>query len=381
VLTGLERGRIAYYNRAHHACLDGMSGQAMLETIMDFSPEPRTVEPAPAGFFTERDQQSAAQLMAGAVENFARFQAKQPLAAFNGMGTAARLFQRTFDPRKGLGAISQRAPATRFNKAVETKRSYATGEISLDSVKTIAKLTHTKVNDVFLAACAGGLQRYLDRTGELPKTAMVAGCPVSMRRPGDTSPNNQVSMMLVSLATDESDPAERLQKIAQSSRTAKGLTQDVARSYDADVAMPGLPAAMTAGVSFADLTRMADRPSLTLASNVVVSNVPGPQQTLYSCGAKVLTHYPVSIPADTQAVNITVQSYAGTLYFALTACAKALPDADTLRDDIVAAYQEFKVLYDLPTIAVALQQRNVVSSAKSAENMQSHHTDDQPKAA
>ena len=40
VLTGLEGGRIAYYNRAHHACLDGMAGQAMLQTIMDLTPEP-----------------------------------------------------------------------------------------------------------------------------------------------------------------------------------------------------------------------------------------------------------------------------------------------------------------------------------------------------
>ena len=28
VLTGLEGGRIAYYNRVHHACMDGMAGQA-----------------------------------------------------------------------------------------------------------------------------------------------------------------------------------------------------------------------------------------------------------------------------------------------------------------------------------------------------------------
>ena len=53
VLTGLQDGHIAIYNRAHHACLDGMAGQAMLETIMDLTPIPREVEAAPENFPNE----------------------------------------------------------------------------------------------------------------------------------------------------------------------------------------------------------------------------------------------------------------------------------------------------------------------------------------
>ncbi|MFV2089341.1 MAG: wax ester/triacylglycerol synthase family O-acyltransferase, partial [Pseudomonadales bacterium] len=269
VLTGLEGGRIAYYNRAHHACLDGVAGQAMLETIMDLTPEPRAVEPAPTDFFTRCDQQTPAQLIAGAVENFVQFQAKHPLAWFNGMETAARLFQRTFDPGKGLGAVAGKVPTTRFNKAVENKRTYAVGELPLSSVKTIATVTHSKINDVFLAACAGGLRRYFERTGELPKNAMIAGCPVSLRQPGDTSTDNQVTMMMVDLATDEPNAAERLQKIAQSSRTAKGFTRDIAKAFDAGVALPGLPASIATGVRVAEMTRVANLPGLQLPCNVV----------------------------------------------------------------------------------------------------------------
>ena len=381
MLTGLEGGRVAYYNRAHHACIDGMAGQAMIETIMDLSESPREVDPAPADFLTRDDQQNPAQLMVGAVENFARYQASQPQALMNMMETSARLVQRALDPRKGLGAAAGRAPATRFNKAIEQKRAYAMGEIPLGSVKTIAKVTQTKVNDVFLAACAGGLRRYLQRLGELPKQGLVAGCPVSLRLPGDTSTNNQVTMMLVNMATKEGDPAERLQKIAASSRTAKGFTQDVSKASAADVSVPGLPGAMAASVALAEATRAANLPGMPVPSNVVVSNVPGPQQTLYSCGARVLTHYPVSIPAHTQAVNITVQSYNGELFFALTACAKALPDAHRLRDDINDAYQELKALYDLPSVSTALQQREAVSAPVQAPKSASMDADSQPKAA
>lgn len=340
VLTGLEGGRVAYYNRAHHACLDGMAGQAMIETTMDLGPQPRAVEPAPEGFLTARDRQTPAQLVVGALENFARFQLKQPLAAMTAVETAARLFQRTFDPRRGLGAVTESAPRTRFNRGVEQGRTYATSEMSLDAVKAIAAAADCKVNDVFLSVCAGGLERYLERTGELPDKALIAGCPVSLRRPGDTSTNNQVTMMLVSLATDESDPVRRLQKVARSGQTAKGFTADIAASYDSDVSVPGMPALVSSGIRAVERGRLADLPGMRLPCNLVVSNVPGPQMPLFSCGARVLTHYPVSIPAHTQAVNITVQSYAGRLFYAITGCAKALPDAGRLRDDMNEAFVE-----------------------------------------
>ena len=41
-------------------------------------------------------------------------------------------------------------------------------------------------------------------------------------------------------------------------------------------------------------------------------------------------------------MNITVQSYVDQVYLGLTACAKAVPDADLLRDDLIAAFEELK---------------------------------------
>lgn len=340
ILTGLEGGRVACYNRVHHACLDGMAGQVMLQTIMDVTEQPRDVEPAPVDFVKRDDRQNTAQLLTGALENFARFQSKQPLAMVNALETAARLFQRTFDPRKGFGAAAMGAPRTRFNGSVERERRFATGEIDITAVKALAKASETKINDIFLAACAGGLRRYLDRNGQLPSDSLVAGAPVSVRKPGDGAANNQVTMMLVNLATAESDPRVRLQAIAASAMTAKGLTADLSGSFDAEVSIPGMPGMLRSAALLADSARLTDLPVPRIPCNVVVSNVPGPQQQLYLAGARVLTHYPVSIPAHGQAVNITVQSYAGMLYFAITACARALPDADRLRDDILAGFEE-----------------------------------------
>lgn len=341
VLTGLEGGRIAYYHRVHHACMDGVSGQAAIEAIMDTTPETRAVEPAPAAFRQRPAHRSAFDLLAGAYENFVRYQFNQASRVLEQAAAARRLWQRSVDPVKGLGAVTTAAPRTRFNRSIERVRSYATAEMPLGDARSIGKATGATVNDVFVAVCAGGLRRYLERAGELPRQSLIAGCPVSLRQPGDTSTNNQVTMMMVSMASDEADPVKRLLKIAQSSRQAKGVVADAAGSYDANVALPGLPGLLSGVAGMMEVANLGDAVT-GLPCNLVLSNVPGPRQQLYSLGAKVLTHYPVSIPAHTMGVNITVQSYTDQLFIGITACARALPDADLLRNDMLEAFAALK---------------------------------------
>jgi diacylglycerol O-acyltransferase len=78
--------------------------------------------------------------------------------------------------------------------------------------------------------------------------------------------------------------------------------------------------------------------------NVAISNVPGPQSPLYFAGAKLVTYYPVSIPAHGGALNMTVQSYNGSLDFGLTACRRALPDVADLANDVVDEHRKLLAL-------------------------------------
>jgi len=66
------------------------------------------------------------------------------------------------------------------------------------------------------------------------------------------------------------------------------------------------------------------------AFNVVISNVPGPERPLYFRGWRLDAVYPLSIPFNGYALNITVQSYAGTLNFGFTGCREALPHLQRL---------------------------------------------------
>jgi diacylglycerol O-acyltransferase len=66
------------------------------------------------------------------------------------------------------------------------------------------------------------------------------------------------------------------------------------------------------------------------AFNVVVSNVPGPEHSLYFRGWRLDELYPLSIPFHGYALNITVQSYAGALGFGIIGCRDTLPHLQRL---------------------------------------------------
>ena len=69
--------------------------------------------------------------------------------------------------------------------------------------------------------------------------------------------------------------------------------------------------------------------------NTVISNVPGPRQTMYCVGAPATHDFPVSIPYHGCALNITAHSYLDQLDFGLIACSETVPDAQRIADFIV----------------------------------------------
>lgn len=337
VVTGLEDGSIAFYNQVHHAAIDGMAGQAATQILMDNTPDHPPVE-APQDEPVEDD--GVASLLQLSLENLVAYQIGATSRWLGSMETMRRMVQRAIDPSRAFGALVESAPRTRFNEMIGKERSYAVGQFPFAEARKMGKQLGCTMNDIFMAVCAGGLRRYLQRHDELPGGGLIAGCPVSLRRPNEREMGNNVTMMRVNLATHIADAKQRLLAIHESARIAKEVTADLAESHDPNAALPGLPAMMSLAAAAAESSRMA-----TFAlppMNVVISNVPGPRETLYCNGARMLTHYPVSIPAHGVGLNITVQSYAGTLYFGVTGCARALPDADQLRDDMVAAYLELR---------------------------------------
>ena len=331
VLTGLPNNQVAYYNRVHHACIDGVSAQASTALLMDKEPDQADTKTAiPAG---DRHTESAAEHFFNFLAAAATQAVQATTLAPQRMQALGELAQRTLHPTKGLGALTQPVPASVLNGSVDRSRTYAMGEIPLKEAKNLAKSTNSSLNDIFLNICGGALRRYLVRHGACPEQSLIAGCPVSLRQPGDHSNDNQVTMMKVDLGTDVDDTILRLGKVRSSARIAKEVTATMAPLLPRSITLPGLGAMTHNLAEVANYLPLAEWLG-NAPFNVLISNVPGPRQVLYSNGARMLTHYPVSIPAHGIGVNITCQSYVDRLYFGVTACARTMPDADLLRDDI-----------------------------------------------
>jgi hypothetical protein len=87
-------------------------------------------------------------------------------------------------------------------------------------------------------------------------------------------------------------------------------------------------------------------------ANVLISNVPGPGVPLYVGRARMTGYWPLSIVEHGVGLNITLMSYAGTLYLGFTVARCAVPDVRLLADDFMQAYEELQQAALAPPKAV-----------------------------
>lgn len=356
VIEGLEGGRVALYTKVHHAGIDGQAGVALAGAIMDPTPVPAPVRPPRQSRRGNGYQLGMAELASAAVSN--TFQQYIKLVkTFPDMAKALQSVvmpqpdadgKRNWRLTKDLKLVG---PKTPFNVAITNQRAFAGRSISLAEAKQIAKRVGVTLNDVVLGTSGGALRRYLSDSNELPKNPLTAAVPVSLREQGNTDANNQVSMTVMTLATDIADPIERLKVINESSAAAKSLMGNFKAAIPTDFPSFGAPWLISGLASMYGRSGLAN--ALPPVANVAVSNVPGAPIPLYVCGALMKTHFPVSIPTHGVGLNITVQSYNGSLDYGLIACRRAVPDVADLADFMVEEHRKlYAAAMALPAAAV-----------------------------
>jgi WS/DGAT/MGAT family acyltransferase len=332
VIEGFHTGQVAFYTKIHHSAMDGAAGVALGQAVFDLTPVPRAVKPPRQRVRTNRYQLGMAELAGAALSNTVTQYVKLA-RMLPDMGRAAKSLLKREDDGTGKRRFVARkqfkfGPRTPINGAITNARSFAGARVSLAEVKEITRATDTTVNDVVLAMSSAALRRYLADEDCRPTKPLIAGVPVSLREAGNTDLNNQVSMMLIGLATDIKDPLERLAAIKANSVAAKDLNGQIKTAIPMDFPSFGAPWLMSGLASLYGRSKLAN--VIPPLANVAISNVPGSPVPLYLAGAKVATYLPVSIPGHGVGLNITVQSYDGVLGFGITACRRAVPDPQAL---------------------------------------------------
>lgn len=349
LISGLPDARIAIYNKVHHAAVDGVSGGDILSALLDVTPEGRP-DPAEEPFTGEsvpsawgllgRSAVSALRRPVHAVRVGSDLVRSSPAIAGALRGPLAQLLPAFSDNGHDavLPGVRLRAPRTPFNANITPHRRWAFTDLPLAEVKVVRQDTGASVNDVVMALCAGALRRWLLDHQALPEAALVAAVPVSVRTEAQKGQlGNQVSMMIASLPTNLDSPADRLAAVHEAMRVAKEQHGAIPARLLADVTEFAMPILANQAWRLSARLRLLERVN---PSNIIISNVPGPDVSLYLAGAELQAYYPVSAIVDGQGLNITVMSYRGTMFFGLVSCRELVPDLDVLAGYLRAELDE-----------------------------------------
>lgn len=346
LIEGLEGDRFAVYTKIHHSMMDGVSALRFLAKTLASDPDARDIpmpfsvglggrsrksSTAPRGG-SDVDPEGQGALAAVLGVPLSALKATYELAALGPIVGRAAL-KAFFDQNSHLPTLG---PRTILNQPITGARRFAAQSWPIERFRAVADASDTTINDVLLATCSGALRSYLAELDALPDDPLVAMTPVSLRQAGMDVGGNAVGALLCNLGTDQADPAARLATVHHSMEagkaTLRGMTPTQATVASA-VAMSPMLLGQVPGL----------RKVASPGYNVVISNIPGPKEALYWNGAALEGVYPMSIPTDGQAVNITVTSYDGSLEFGLMGCRRTVPHLQRLLihlDDALAGLEK-----------------------------------------
>jgi diacylglycerol O-acyltransferase len=335
LIEGLSDRRFAFYTKVHHAIADGITFTRWFVESGSTSPGARGSRPV-----WQRDEQAAQQDggsgLLGQVVGTVNLVRDGVKTAFDLTALGARLVQKSVFERDRNAVLPLAAKKTRLNVPTGAARSLSVCRFPFDEFAAIARAHGATVNDLVMTLCDLAVHRYLAERGDPPTEPLIAYMPVNLRAEG-ADEGNVISLLQVRLASEHNDPLAALAQIRKASQSTREIYGGVSRSavqlYSLAVALLPL------GVALAGLDRL-----LPPAINLVISNVPGPRRQMYFRGAAVLEAYPVTTLPPGVALNMTVGSYAGKLFFGLVSGRSALPDLHRVTEHLEEAYREFQKL-------------------------------------
>jgi diacylglycerol O-acyltransferase / wax synthase len=306
-LTGLPGNQIGLFVKLHHAIADGMAAMTTVAAFLDPVPDAPT---PPAHPWTPTRPPSAPALLA---DNLLRH-LQRLTGAFSVLARPRSTLQQL---RAGWPATRELlaeapAPRTGLDRMVGPHRNLALIRSNLDQVKEVAHTHAATVNDVLLAATAGGLRALLRSRGEpVEGTTVRIYVPVSLRRSmRGPQQGNLIAQMAVPLPLGRFDPGRRLEQIAAETAKRKARTRT------------------SLGTLFGG--RIARRLLLMAVIrqrvNVTSASIPGPEVPLYLAGARLLEVFPVLPLIANEPLGVGALSYAGTFTIGVVADRDAYPD-------------------------------------------------------
>jgi len=334
LIEGLEDNHVATFTKVHHSMMDGITGMQVAGILLDFSPEPRTVDaddwqpdPEPSGLQLVGSAllEQGSRLVKAAVDVPVEV-LRNPRSVLNEVGRVVSSV-----PNMLRGVLGEAGP---FNVAIGPNRRFAMADMPVSEAKAVKNELGGTVTDVILTVVAGALGNLFRARGlETEDLSVRAMVPTSRRPEGDESGGNLVSSMFVDLPVGSMAETDRYRTISEETQGLKSSHVDEGVATMLGMVEWTLPALHRVTAELAGRQQVG---------NLVVSSIPGPQDPMYLAGARMVAYHPVLPISESTALSIAVTSLCGTMGFGFTADWDAVPDIDLLPEGVVESFAELK---------------------------------------
>jgi diacylglycerol O-acyltransferase / wax synthase len=194
--------------------------------------------------------------------------------------------------------------------------------VAIEDIKAIGAPSGAKVNDVLVAGMTGALRAYLKRRGvDVDRMTVRAMVPVDLRPPERRGElGNEFGLVVLDLAVAVSDSMDRL-------ATTKARMDALKRSPEAVATLVLFNIFGRGPKMLGDFANEA----FSSKASVVMTNVAGPNETLYLAGVPIdRMMFWVPHPGNQLGMGISILSYKGMASLAVIADARLVPDPEAI---------------------------------------------------
>lgn len=335
--NGNDQKGFALIIKLHHAAIDAFSGEEIIAKLLEYSPKARKINAPLSWNPSPAPSDERVMLQTGA--NLLRKPLQVTSLAFSAAEATARGLIQKQMRKLPLPFPLFSAPHSPFNRQITANRQIVSGSLDLSRLKAIkAALGNVTLNDVVLGLCAETLKRYMAAQDIEPDRSLVAMTPISVRSSSlRKATGNQMSAMLLDLATCEPDPARRILKIHWNAVESEPYREAIAADRLTEL-LPSTMLALSARL-YSEL-QIAQRYQPVF--NLPITNVPGPQVPLFLQGARLAKQFNTAPLFDSMGLVVVAVSYQGTLTVNFTLCPDVVAEGESLTnhlDDSLAAIE------------------------------------------
>lgn len=321
VIDGYQGGCVLL-SRIHHCVADGIALMGLMFDLTDETSAGWSDSPVHTATHPDAHWYSGfASVLDGISHPLAAAESAAAMAS-----TLARLTLMPMDATTSLkGELSS------------TKRTAWSVPVPLDDVKAAAHRLEATVNDVVVAAVAGGLDRYLRAQGDWTGDDIRATIPVNLRDGHESADlGNRFGLVFLDIPLAAKTPLARLAAI-------KARMNAIKRSPEAplSLALLGIIGTLPGSLQPAAVDFFGSKASL------VLSNVPGPRSRRYIAGAEVRHVMFWGPESGHLGLGLGVLSYGGEVLFGAVSDAGLVPQPELLVAAISAALSELLKLRPL----------------------------------